>query len=145
MIWKDWLTVIISVLSFLGFGTIFTAIWNHFIKKQEEHAKTLNDLFSKEQRQNLDKVIKEDIKPLQDKVDKIGEDRMCEKEALVASLKNDLLNIYYNCKAKGYKTNWDAHNFKAMYTAYTKMGGNSFIKDDIKPKFDRLETKDDEA
>ena len=38
-------------------------------------------------------------------LDKIEEDGICEREALVASLKNDLLHIYYDCKAKGYKTN----------------------------------------
>ena len=141
---KDWITITISILSFLGFGTVFTTIWSHFIKKQEEHAKALNKSFNEEQRRNLDMIVKEDIKPLKDKVDKIEEDGVYEREALIASLKNDLLHIYYDCKAKGYKTNWDAHTFEAMYVAYTKMGGNSFIKDDIKPKFDRIENKDDE-
>jgi hypothetical protein len=51
------------------------------------------------------------------------------------SLRNDLLKYYYDCLKKGYRSEKDTHNFEGMYTSYIALGGNSFIKDEIYPKF----------
>ena len=62
-------------------------------------------------------------------------------EANLASLRNDILNFYYLCVDKGYRSDEDYTNMDDMYKAYVKLDGNSFIEDKIK-EFKKLPTKE---
>ena len=59
-----------------------------------------------------------------------------------ATLRNDLLNCYYACDKKGYKTHEDIQNFADMYEAYHNLHGNSFIEQTAKI-FARLPTEEE--
>ena len=69
------------------------------------------DLQEKDKTDELIKTIKENNKPLENKIDLIA-------LGTQATLRNDLLNCYYACDKKGYKTHEDIQNFADMYEAY---------------------------
>ena len=73
-------------------------------------------------------MIKSEIEPLRSQIETVA-------QGTKASLRNDLLKCYYDCKAKGYRTEDDTKNFTAMQSAYHSLGGNSFIDKDISPMF----------
>lgn len=50
-----------------------------------------------------------------------------QSEALKASLRNSILKIYYDCKAKGYITTFQLQNVTELFENYKALGGNSFI------------------
>lgn len=65
-----------------------------------------------------------------------------QNKALRNILKSNLLNQYYvycklGCVPKDIKETW-----YDMFESYTELGGNSFIKHDIEPKFAKLPIKD---
>jgi len=45
------------------------------------------------------------------------------------SLRNQLLTVFRECQAKGYKTTEDIRNFEYMFDSYKALGGNSFMID----------------
>lgn len=50
-----------------------------------------------------------------------------QSEALKASLRNSILKIYYDCKAKGYITTFQLQNVTELFNNYKNLSGNSFI------------------
>ena len=65
-----------------------------------------------------------------------------QNRALRNILKSNLLNQYYvyseiGCVPKNIKETW-----YDMFESYIELGGNSFIKHDIEPKFAKLPIKD---
>lgn len=102
----------------------------------------------KEQNKYMEAVIDAKLKPLAEDLEEIKSDHVDVKESIDlikkgsrASLRNDLLAAYYSCKKRGYKTFEEAQNFDRMYNAYVALGGNSFIKDTIKPEFDNIKLR----
>ena len=83
------------------------------------------ELQEKEKTEELINTIKSNTKPLEEKIDLIA-------LGTQATLRNDLLNCYYACEKKGYKTHEDIQNFADMYEAYHDLHGNSFIEQTAK-------------
>lgn len=145
--WVQIISVILSVLSLLGVGIIASQFWNkHFEKqknKEEEQSKE-HQLSQKIDRQSeIREVIASEIKPIIETLADVQKSVSLANEGTLASLRNDLLNVYYQCRTKGYKTRNDAENFRDLYKAYTALNGNSFIEHDILPAFDQLKLSED--
>ena len=85
--------------------------------------------------------LQEAIKPISDKIDKIDAKLGATAEGTLASLRNDILTLYYKCCEKGYRNDYDYLNIHDMYDAYQELDGNSFIAD-IMDRFDRLPVKE---
>ena len=60
---------------------------------------------------------------------KLQEDMNTQSEALQASLRNSILNLYYKCKEKNSITDFELQNLSYLFDNYTKLKGNSFVKD----------------
>ena len=112
-------------------GLIVTSIWNFLNKKALKN----KELQEKDKTDELIKTLKENNKPLEEKIDLIS-------LGTQATLRNDLLNCYYACDKKGYKTHEDIQNFAHMYEAYHNLHGNSFIEQTAKI-FARLPTEEE--
>lgn len=136
------ITAIVSVLSLLGVGTLATLFWKDAHEKHK--AKTDKALAEEKKRkqEEMREVIKQENAPLLDRLSKVESLLSIDCEGTQAGLRNDLLNTYYNCASKGFKTRYDAENFRDMYVAYTKLGGNSFIQNDVKTWFEELPAKE---
>lgn len=63
--------------------------------------------------------------------------------ALKTLLKSNLVNQYYVYKEIGRAPYSVKQSWNDMFDSYTDLGGNSFVKDDIKPKWDAIESYDD--
>lgn len=62
-----------------------------------------------------------------------------QSKAIRDLLRSQLVNQYYVYKEVGKVPRYVKESWYKMYESYIKLGGNSFVKEDIKPKWDRLE------
>lgn len=128
---QDWLSVVLALGGSTLCGLIVTTIWNKIAK----HNRKIQELQDKKKTNELIATIRENNKPIEEKIDLIA-------LGTQATLRNDLLNCYYACDKKGYKTNEDIQNFADMYEAYHNLHGNSFIEQTAKI-FAKLPTEEE--
>lgn len=62
--------------------------------------------------------------------------------AIRNQLKSNLVNQYYVYAKIGKVPKYVAEAWYSMFESYTELGGNSFIKNDIEPKFAQLKVDD---
>ena len=128
---QNWLSIVLALGGSTLCGLIVTTIWNKIAK----HNRKIQDLQDAKKTNELIATIKENNKPIEEKIDLIA-------LGTQATLRNDLLNCYYACDKKGYKTNEDIQNFADMYEAYHNLHGNSFIEQTAKI-FAKLPTEEE--
>ena len=128
---QDWLSIVLALGGSTLCGLIVTTIWNKIAK----HNRKIQELQDKKKTNELIATIRENNKPIEEKIDLIA-------LGTQATLRNDLLNCYYACDKKGYKTNEDIQNFADMYEAYHNLHGNSFIEQTAKI-FAKLPTEEE--
>ena len=152
----EWLTILLA----LGGSALITGIVGFILqrtiyKRAEERdkkkaAREATEAAEKQELETLrdEKIRKERIsdlqealKPVSEKIDKIDAKLGATAEGTLASLRNDILTLYYKCCEKGYRNDYDYLNIHDMYDAYQELDGNSFISD-IMDRFDRLPVKE---
>ena len=151
-----WLTIILAlggsalisgVIGYILQRTIYKRAEERDKLQAEEQEKELNEkkelesLRDEKIRQERIDDIKSILKPISDKIDKIDKKLDATAEGTLASLRNDILTLYYKCCEKGYRNDYDYQNIHEMYDAYQELDGNSFIKDIMK-RFDELPVKE---
>lgn len=87
----------------------------------------------------------EALEPLHKDINEIKEQTKLTSAGTCAGLRSQLLNFYYYCDHKGYRTPDDSENFQDLYDAYTALGGNSFIQRDVYNWFQALPIKRDNS
>ena len=110
-------------------------------KEIEEEKKELENLRDEKIRQERIDDIRSILKPISEKIDKIDKKLDATAEGTLASLRNDILTLYYKCCEKGYRNDYDYKNIHDMYDAYRDLDGNSFITD-VMDRFDKLPVKE---
>lgn len=128
---QNWLSIVLALGGSTLCGLIVTTIWNKIAK----HNRKIQELQEEKKTNKLITTIKENNKPIEEKIDLIA-------LGTQATLRNDLLNCYYACDQKGYKTYEDIQNFADMYEAYHNLHGNSFIEQTAKI-FAKLPTEEE--
>ena len=128
---QNWLSIVLALGGSTLCGLIVTTIWNKIAK----HNRKIQELQDEKKTNELITTIKENNKPIEEKIDLIA-------LGTQATLRNDLLNCYYACDKKGYKTHEDIQNFADMYEAYHNLHGNSFIEQTAKI-FAKLPTEEE--
>ena len=143
---ESWVTSLISIVGSAIVTTVVSLVLTRVINKQfkqkHEAQEALEQRRTSERRTEIDTLIKdelnpiqENIKTLQEGIDKIG-------EGTLSSLRNDILTCYYRCSEKGYRNDYDTTNLLDLNTAYKGLHGNSFISD-VVTRFMSLPTKED--
>ena len=61
--------------------------------------------------------------------DELKSEMTLQTEALKASLRNSILELYYRCTEKNSITTYERQNMSELYENYKALGGNSFVKD----------------
>ena len=135
----------VSVLTLLGFGTFFKSYWedrqNEKIEETEEAKRK-----QKESRQNeVKEAVSEIVNPFTERVEgqigmitnRLELSEQCDQ----AILRNALMNLYYSCRDKGYRTEDDSKNYFEMHNAYNAVGGNSFIDSEVSEWFEQIPLK----
>lgn len=128
---QNWLSIVLALGGSTLCGLIVTTIWNKITK----HNRKIQELQDEKKTNELITTIRENNKPIEEKIDLIA-------LGTQATLRNDLLNCYYACDKKGYKTHEDIQNFADMYEAYHNLHGNSFIEQTAKI-FAKLPTEEE--
>ena len=72
------------------------------------------------------------------KKEKEKKDIQC--NAIKSLLKSNLVNQFYIYKDLGKVPHYVKQSWYDMYNSYIKLNGNSFVKEDLKPKWDELES-----
>lgn len=122
---------------------------NKRFKKRDEFEEYQREKQKEEHKTDIKKIVREelipvraDIKEVKDTQDKLENQLTDIQGGTLSTLKNNILNRYYECDAKGYRTDYDYQAVHASYESYINLGGNSFISDVI-DRFDKLPTKEE--
>lgn len=135
-----------QILCLIGIPTLSTLIVTAIFNFVTNGSKKAKDKRSQERKADLKELFDEFIVPMDDKtnaltekIDEMHDDLKKVSVGTLASLRNDLLECYYNCKKKGYRNNDDTKNFNRMFNAYINLGGNDIIEHDVAPSFHELQ------
>jgi hypothetical protein len=121
------LPIISIVLSCLGIPTLGALIMTDLFQRRKESTKEAKELKKKEELAGVRSVVQEELIPVKQDIKDIKEQVSLGSAGTLASLRNDLLDCYYECCNKGYRTADDIKNWQDMLEAYHNLGGNSFI------------------
>lgn len=151
-----WLTIVLA----LGGSALISGIIGYFLQRtiykkaeqrdKEKEAKKAQEKLEKEElekhraaqsREERIEDMRELLKPISDKIDEIENKLTATAQGTLASLRNDILTLYYKCCEKGYRNDYDYQNIYDMYEAYKELDGNSFVAD-IMARFDKLPVKE---
>ena len=138
-------SAIVSVLTLFGIGTVSKLFWEDRHKKKVEETEEAKQRKKEERMKEITEAVGEILSPCSQQIAKSIENierrldlsEKCDQ----ASLRNSLMNLYYDCLAKGYRTEDDSKNYREMHEAYNAVGGNSFIDSDVSQWFDHIPLK----
>ena len=143
---EGWVTTIITVVVSALITTIISTIVGRSLKKRFEKKDEEERIIKQEEdtknRETIVKVLREELKPVTDTIDKLNDKLDKIGEGTLSSLRNDILTCYYKCHDKGYRNDYDFQNIHDLYEAYKALDGNSFVAD-IMVRFDNLPTKEE--
>lgn len=135
-------SAIVSILTVLGIGTVSKLFWEDRHKKKAEETEEAKQRKKEERKKEIIEAVKETMNPCSTKivesVQKIEKRLDLSEKCDQAVLRNSLMNLYYACNAKGFRTEDDSKNYREMHEAYNAVGGNSFIDSDVSRCFDNL-------
>ena len=138
----EWITIISLIISTLSIPTLFGVIWKNLYDKKKENSQKTKEKKKEEFQNNVREVLRQENEPIKQSIFEINEKLDLVSDGTLSSLRNDIKNCFYECVDKGYRTDYDFQNIHDLYDSYTKLGGNSFIKD-IMSRFETLPTKDE--
>lgn len=135
-----------TVISLVGTTLITTVVgfvvkhyMNKQVKNKQEKERELQALRDErhraERKRDTMDIIKETIAPLEKKIDDIGSKLSKVEDGTQSTLRNDILECYYKCLEKGYRSRYDYENVHHMYDSYKELKGNSYVAEVVK-KFD---------
>lgn len=142
MAWDKIITLVLSILSTIGFSTLAGLFWKDVHERKKKDKEHINDLKKDEQEDNLRRVIQEELLEINKKVDSIAKKTDLACDGVLSSLRNDILTCYYRCRDKGYRNDYDYQNIHDLFESYKGLHGNSFIQD-VMNRFDELPTKEE--
>lgn len=157
-------TLIVSICSLLGLGTIMTLFWNDKHSKKKKQLEQQSDEHKFKEKHDRESEMIEMARPIvqaiNDKIDGINDrlDHVDEKidsridalenkidhvgDGTLSGLRNSILTCYYKCVEKKYRNDYDYQNMHHMYDSYKDLNGNSYVED-IMTRFDDLPTKEE--
>lgn len=127
-------TLVLSIISTLGIGTIVPMLVKNHLEENKRKAEEASEKHKQERLGELREVVKEEIKPVQDDVSKLLADSELTKKGLQATLRHDLYEIAHKARKDGYCPDETKYDFNSMYEQYHKLGKNGVmdgIKDEI--------------
>lgn len=149
MQWYQILSLVLSFLTLIGFGTVMKLFWEDRHRKKidesEEEKKRRKAEHHKEIAESISEVFSPWSKRIAESIEKIEQRLALTEKCDLVGLRNSLMSIYYKCREKGYRTPDDSKNYREMHRVYNELGGNSFIDSDVSRWFDALalETEDE--
>ena len=141
--WTVWFPMVLSILTLLGFGTLMSIFWKDLINKRKENSAEKKAKEKQEHIKDIRGLMSEGLEPLEKRLDNITNELSTISKGTQAGLRNQILNAYYDCQRKGYRTGDDSENFRKMYEAYHDLHGNSFIDADVYKWFQEIPSEEE--
>lgn len=129
------ISLVVSILSLLGFGTIFKILITESHEKKKAQSAEAKAIAKKEKQDEMREVVREEIAPIKKELKDLSESNILEREALQASLRDRLYSIYRVCAMRGYTSKEDRDNFENIYKSYHKIFENGVMEDTHKRFF----------
>lgn len=129
------ISLVVSILSLLGFGTIFKILITESHEKKKAQSAEAKAQAKKEKQDEMREVVREEIASIKAELNKIQESNILEREALQASLRDRLYSIYRMCAMRGYTSKEERDNFENIYKSYHKIFENGVMEDTHKRFF----------
>ena len=143
-------TSVISLLALFGVGIYFADRAKYKAGKKNRKEQEREEAEQKRRDDTLRQIIREENKPLDDKIDnlvldtkEIKDDLAANTKGTVTILRNDMKKSLDFCKNKGYASASDRANWHELYNTYGELGGNHFKEfvDAWKEELDSLPSK----
>lgn len=135
-------SAIVSILTVFGIGTVSKLFWEDRHQRKAEETEEAEQHKKEERKREIVEAVKETLNPCSTKIvesiQKIEKRLDLSEKCDQAVLRNSLMNLYYACNAKGFRTEDDSKNYREMHEAYKAVGGNSFIDGDVSRCFENL-------
>jgi hypothetical protein len=138
---SNWLPIVSLIVTCLGIPTLATLAVTDAYKRKKENSQKVKDAKKKEWMDGVRQAVKEETDPIRVDIKDIKHQLELNSAGTLASLRNDLLDCYYECCDKGYRTSDDIKNWQDMLIAYHNLGGNSFITE-INILFEKLDSEE---
>lgn len=124
-------SMIVGILSLLGFGTIMTMFWKDKHDRKAKEIEENSELRRQAEDQRLATVVKraldEKLKPVEQELVEIKQDLAKLKTSAQCSNRCDLDDIWDKAEKQGWCSSDDKNKFEATYQAYHNLGQNGVM------------------
>lgn len=137
--------ILVTDLTITILGVAITAAVTYLVQIVLRYLFTITKKGKSEQNKEIILgLITPELEATSKKLDNITAKLETSNEGTQALLRDRLLALSKECTKKGYKTQNESDNFHKLYKSYHTLNGNSFIDDDVKPKFEKLDLRENE-
>ena len=137
------ISLIVSALSVLGFGTLMKILIQERHEKRKADTAEAKAKIKRERQEEMREVVSEEIKSIKDEIARLHTTDEIQRQGIQAILRDRLYQLNRYCTTrKGYTTIDDRENFENMYQRYHSLGVNG-VMDKTRAKFFELPTEEE--
>lgn len=151
MEWYKVLSIILSILSLLGLGTVASMFWKDFRDRRAQKSQVFKDAKKKEQQDMIREVIteentsiKKDIEDLQKAIKALKDTDYTQRKGIQAILRDRLYSLSNKYLKAGSIDKDGLENFENIYQQYHALGKNG-VMDALRDKVLDLPIDTDEG
>ena len=134
MEWYKVVSIVLSILSLLGFGTVASMFWKDFRDRKSQKSQVFKDAKRKEQQDIIREVISEENAPIREQVqaiksdiDELNKTDHNQRKAIQAILRDRLYSLSNKYLNKGWVSKEELDNFENIYQQYHNLGKNGVM------------------
>ncbi len=134
MEWYKVVSIVLSILSLLGFGTVASLFWKDFRDRKVQKSHAVKEAKKKEQQDIIREVMSEENAPIKEQVqaikadiDELNKTDRSQRKAIQAILRDRLYSLSNKYLAKGWVNKEEIENFENIYQQYHNLGKNGVM------------------
>lgn len=145
MDWYQIVTIIISALSFLGFGVVTRYFWEDKRAKKIQNSEEAKKRAKAEKQEETREVIREEIRPLMLNIEQVKATTSLTSTGTLTLLRDRMKSSLNGYRNQGWANSSDKANWFELYSTYKMMGGNHFKEyvDQWKQEIENLPGEDE--
>lgn len=120
------LSIVITVLTFLGFGVVTKYFWEDRRTKRLQNSEETKQREKEEKQDEIREVIREEILPMKTTIDQIKAQTTLTSTGTLTLLRDRMKTSLNFCRKQKWASSSDKANWFELYNTYKTMGGNHF-------------------
>ena len=120
------LSIVITVLTFLGFGVVTKYFWEDRRTKRLQNSAETKQREKEEKQDEIREVIREEILPMKTTIDQIKAQTTLTSTGTLTLLRDRMKTSLNFCRKQKWASSSDRANWFELYNTYRTMGGNHF-------------------